>query len=97
MADHPNIPRALEVMGPDVVAFMQYILDQLPTVPTGLRVKWRSSLPPKGNFRFLQLNGQSVANADYPKLVAYARHDPDFVVGPLRTRLPTDPDMWVKY
>jgi hypothetical protein len=92
---HQNIPANLHKDDREVVAFLQGILNYKNNlVQTGTRIKWKSTATPAGGY--LQCNGQTIVNAQYPDLVAYARNDADFVVGITTTTLPTDADFFVK-
>jgi len=89
-----NIPGALVAMGREVVGFLQTLLDyERVTIQTGMRVKWRSTESLTG---YLQCNGATITNANYPDLIRYAANDPDFTVGATTTTLPTDVGFWVK-
>jgi len=89
------MPRKLHGDDREVVAFLQTLLDyhhQL--IQTGMRIKWRSTTAPSGNF--LACDGATITNSDYPELVAYAANDPDFTVGATTTVLPTDAGFYIK-
>lgn len=90
-----NIPGIFTAMGREVVTFLQSILDyRHQLIQTGMRVKWKSTSAPLGNF--LKLDGAVITNTDYPALVAFAANDADFVVGATTTTLPTDAGFYVK-
>lgn len=92
---HQNIPAKLHRDDREIVAFLQGLLDYAHgLVPTGARIKWKSTEEPAGGY--LQCNGQVITNSQYPALVSYAANDPDFVVGVTTTTLPTDVDFFVK-
>lgn len=92
---HQNMPWKLHQDDREVVAFLQGLLDYSHSlVQTGTRIKWKSTAMPAGGY--LQCNGQTITNSQYPDLVAYAANDADFTVGATTTTLPTDAGFWVK-
>lgn len=92
---HQNIPAKLHRDDREIVAFLQGLLDYAHgLVPTGARIKWKSTEEPPGGY--LQCNGQVITNSQYPDLVSYAVNDADFTVGATTTTLPTDAGFWVK-
>lgn len=92
---HQNIPGAFVSMGRDVVGFLQTLLDYKHSlIQTGTRIKWGSTAAPNGGY--LELDGSTITNADYPALVRYAANDSDYTVGATTTDLPTDSGFWVK-
>jgi len=94
LVKHQNIPVSLHRDDREIVAFLQGLLDARHyLLQTGMRVTWKSTATLQGPF--LRLNGATVNNADYPRLIAYAADDSTFTVGASTTVLPNEANTWI--
>ena len=83
-----NIPAALSKDNPEIVSFLQNLIDA-PIVEIGMSVKWGSTVLPKLGV-YLFKTGQTVNRADFPEFGGYAANDPNYTVTSTTVTIPVD-------
>lgn len=82
-----NIPQALAQDKPEIVQFLQTLIDA-PVVQVGMGVKWGSTVMPTLG-TFLSYDGSTVNKTDYPELWGYAQNDAGYTTTTTTITLPT--------